>query len=107
MYHLLSIITMISLRFTRVIIQVLISGRGRTEVVTVCSNSPGKALYQVIGERSGIQVPLQTLIHGVNIIRHNLSLKDQGIHHLSTVFVLPVMWRGGATTRLGILMYTL
>ena len=76
------------------IIQVLISGCGRTEVVTVNIDSTGKALYRTI-QRSG------TLVHGVNIIRHSASLRDQGIQHLSTVFILPVMGEGGGRTRLG------
>ena len=77
----------------------MISGRGRTEVVAVRLDSPGKTLYRAIRERSGIFV---SLMHGVNIIRHSVSLCDQGIRHLSTVFVLPVMGEGGGKTRLGI-----
>ena len=84
--------------FYRMVTQVLISGRGRTEVVTVRLNSPGKALYRAIQERGGI---LAALVHGVNIIRHGVSLREQGLHHLSTVFVLPVMGKGGGKTRLG------
>ena len=78
--------------------QVLISGRGRTEVVTVRLDSPGKALYRAIQERGGI---LAALMHGVNIIRHRVSLREQDLHHLSTVFALPVMGEGGGKTRLG------
>ena len=84
--------------FYRTVIQVLISGRGRTEVVTVRLDSPGKTLYRTIQERGGI---LAALVHGVNIIRHRVSLQEQGLHHLSTVFVLPVMGEGGGKTRLG------
>ena len=62
-------------------------------------DSPGKTLYRAIKKRSGLFV---SLIHGVNIIRHSVSLCDQGIRHLSTVFVLPVMGEGGGRTRLGI-----
>ena len=40
-------------------------------------------------------------MHGVKIIRHSLSLQEQGICHLSTVFVLPVMVKGGVRIRLG------
>ena len=58
-------------------------------------DSPGKTLYRAIQERGGI------LVHGVNIIRHGVSLREQGLHHLSTVFVLPVMGEGGGKTRLG------
>ena len=76
----------------------LISGRGRTEVVTVHLDSPGETLYRAIQERRGILV---ALVHGVNIIRHGVSLREQGLHHLSTVFVLPVMGEGGGKTRLG------
>ena len=61
-------------------------------------DSPGKALYRAIQERGGI---LAALVHGVNIIRHGVSLREQGLHHLSTVFVLPVMGEGGGKTRLG------
>ena len=61
-------------------------------------HSPGKALYRAIQERGGI---LAALMHGVNIIRHGVSLREQGLHHLSTVFVLPVMGEGGGRTRLG------
>ena len=61
-------------------------------------NSSGRTLYQAIQERSGILAPL---IHGVKIIRHSISLQEQGIHHLSTIFVLPVMGEGGGKTRLG------
>ena len=61
-------------------------------------DSPGKALYRAIQERRGI---LATLVHGVNIIRHGVTLREQGLHHLSTVFVLPVMGEGGGKTRLG------
>ena len=61
-------------------------------------DSPGKTLYRVIQERGGI---LAALVHGVNIIRHGVSLREQGLHHLSTVFVLPVMGEGGGKTRLG------
>ena len=68
-------------------------------VVAVHLDSPGKTLYRVIKKRSGIFV---SLMHGVNIIRHSVSLCDQGIRHLSTVFVLPVMGEGGGRTRLGI-----
>ena len=82
----------------RTIIQVLISGRGQSEVVTVHSDSSGKTLYKAILERSRVVVPL---VHGVNIIRHSVSLQEQGIHHLSTVFVLPVMGEGGGRTQLG------
>ena len=80
------------------VIQVLISGRSRTEVVTVHLDSPGKALYRAIQERGGV---LAALVHGVNIIRHGVSLREKGLHHLSTVFVLPVMGEGGGKTRLG------
>ena len=62
-------------------------------------DSPGKTLYRAIKKRSGLFV---SLMHGVNIIRHSVSLCDQGIRHLSTVFVLPVMGEGGGRTRLGI-----
>ena len=61
-------------------------------------DSPGKALYRAIQERGGI---LAALVHGVNIIRHGVSLREQGLRHLSTVFVLPVMGEGGGKTRLG------
>ena len=61
-------------------------------------DSPGKTLYRAIQERGGI---LAALVHGVNIIRHGVSLREQGLHHLSTVFVLPVMGEGGGKTRLG------
>ena len=44
---------------------------------------------------------MAALMHGVNIIRHGVSLREQGLHHLSTVFVLPVMGEGGGRTRLG------
>ena len=84
--------------FYRTVIQVLISGRGRTEVVTMRLDSPGETLYRAIQERRGILV---ALVHGVNIIRHGVSLREQGLHHLSTVFVLPVMGEGGGKTRLG------
>ena len=84
--------------FYRMVTQVLISGRGRTEVVAVRLDSPGKALYGAIQERGGI---LAALVHGVNIIRHGVSLREQGLHHHSTVFVLPVMGEGGGRTRLG------
>ena len=69
-------------------------------------DSPGKTLYRAIKKRSGIFV---SLMHGVNIIRHSVSLCDQGIRHLSTVFVLPVMGEGGGRTRLGIhiILYTI
>ena len=77
----------------------MISGHGRTEVVAVRQDSPGNTLYRAIKKRSGIFV---SLMHGVNIIRHSVSLCDQGIRHLSTVFVLPVMGEGGGRTRLGI-----
>ena len=77
----------------------MISGHGRTELVAVCLDSPGKTLYRAIKKRSGLFV---SLMHGVNIIRHSVSLCDQGIRHLSTVFVLPVMGEGGGRTRLGI-----
>ena len=77
----------------------MISGHGRTEVVAVRLDSPGKTLYRAIKKRSGLFV---SLMHGVNIIRHSVSLCDQGIRHLSTVFVLPVMGEGGGRTRLGI-----
>ena len=77
----------------------MISGRGQTEVVAVHIDSLGKTLYRAIQEKSGIFV---SLMHGVNIIRHSVSLQDQGIRHLSTVFVLPVMGEGGGRTRLGI-----
>ena len=88
------------------IIQVQISVCGQTEIVSVHSDSTGKTLYQMIQERSGILVPQQILImmHGLKIIRHSLSLQEQGIGHLSTVFVLPAMVKGGARTRLGICM---
>ena len=69
------------------------------EVVAVHLDSPGKTLYRAIKKRSGLFV---SLMHGVNIIRHSVSLCDQGIRHLSTVFVLPVMGEGGGRTRLGI-----
>ena len=65
------------------------------------SDSPGSSLYRAIQERSSILAPLQILIHGVNIIRRSVSLQEQGIDHLSTVFVLPVMGEGGGRTRLG------
>ena len=69
-------------------------------------DSPGKTLYRAIKKRSRIFV---SLMHGVNIIRHSVSLCDQGIRHLSTVFVLPVMVEGGGRTRLGIhiMLYTI
>ena len=69
------------------------------EVVTVRLDSPGRTLYEVIQERSRKLVPI--LIHGVNIIQLNVSLHNQGIHHLSTVFVMPMMGQGGGRTRLG------
>ena len=64
----------------------------------MCLDSPGKTLYRAIQERRGI---LAALVHGVNIIRYRVSLREQGLHHLSTVFVLPVMGEGGGRTRLG------
>ena len=81
--------------------QVLLSGRDQTEVVNVQINSPGKTLYQAIQKRSGILVPFKTLMHGVNIVRYSVLLQEQGIHHLSTVFILPVLGVGGGRTRLG------
>ena len=41
------------------------------------------------------------MVQGVNIIRYGVSLREQGLHHLSTVFVLPVMGEGGGKTRIG------
>ena len=67
-------------------------------------DSPGKTLYRAIKKRSGIFV---SLMHGVNIIRHSMSLCDQGIRHLSTIFVLPVMGEGGGRTRLGTQLYSI
>ena len=61
-------------------------------------DSPGKTLYRAIQERRGILV---ALVHGVNLIRHEVSLREQGLYHLSTVFILPVMGEGGGRTRLG------
>ena len=84
--------------FYRTIIQVLISGCGRTEVVTVHLYSPGKTLYRAIQER---RERLVALVHGVNIVRYRVSLQEQGLHNLSTVFVLPVMGEGGGRTQLG------
>ena len=84
--------------YYRIIIQLLISGYGRTEVVVVHLDSPGQTLYRAIQEKRGILV---ALVYGVNIIRHGVSLREQGLHHLSTVFVLPVMGEGGGRTRLG------
>ena len=76
----------------------LVSGHVQTEFVTVHLDSPGKTLYRAVQER---RETLVTLVHGVNIIRQGVSLREHGIHHLSTVFILPVMGGGGGRTRLG------
>ena len=82
-------------------ITVLVSGCGKTTLMRVHSDSPGKALYQAVQRRSGIPVALQTLIHGARIIRHSLSLGKQGVGQLSTVFIQLAMGKGGGKTRLG------
>ena len=61
-------------------------------------DSLGKTLYRAIQGKNGMFV---SLMYGVNIIRHSVSLYDQGVRHLSTVFVLPMMGEGGGRTRLG------
>ena len=76
------------------------SGCGKMDVINVHLDSAGETLYQEVQRRSGIPVPLLTIMHGVNVIRHGLSLGEQGIHHLSTIFVF-VMGKGGGGTRLG------
>ena len=85
------------LHFNRMFIQVLISGHSQTKVATVHLDSLGRTLYQMIQGRHRKAV----MIHGANIIRLNASLQEQGIHHLSTVFVVSMMGEGGGRTRLG------
>ena len=75
-----------------------------THLITVHSDSAGRMLYRAVRERSGKlehQQRQQVLICGTRIIRHNQSLLEQGIHHLSTLFFLSLLGKGGGRTRLG------
>ena len=69
-------------------------------MVTVRTDSLGKELYRALKKRSLLKHQ-HILTHGVSIVRTGLSIGRQGIGHLSTVFVLPVMGNGGGGTRLG------
>ena len=88
-------------KFHRSTMQVQISGCGKTELVTVHTDSTGKGLYRAFQKRRGIHNNRHILTHGVSVIRTGLSIRDQGIRHLSTLFVLSVTGNGGGITRLG------
>ena len=91
-------------QFHRSIIQVLLFDCGQTEVATVYLDSPGRTLYRTFERRSGLPEHQLILMHGATVIRHSPLLGEQGIHHLSSIFVLPVMGKGGGKTRIGIAM---